>query len=156
MQVQGEKQAPLPDWENQSFPPNCPPYATGTSFLKYKTVCANSPPNVFYNTVQSTVAFSHLYMNRYLSGWASQMAVVVKDPPAYEGDSRDMVGKIPWRRRRTWRLFPGRLREAEQFAPGGLGRCVCVCEVLSHAQLLEIVLDSPVNEIGRASCRERV
>ena len=42
------------------------------------------------------------------------------------------------------RPFPGGLREAEQFAPGGLGRCVC--EVLSHAQLLPIVLDSPVNE----------
>ena len=38
------------------------------------------------------------------------MALVVKDPPAYEGDTRDIVGKIPWRRR-TWQPTPVFLRE---------------------------------------------
>ena len=34
--------------------------------------------------------------------WASQVALVVKNPPANAGDSRD-VGSIPWVRKIPWR-----------------------------------------------------
>ena len=42
--------------------------------------------------------------------WASQVILVVKNPPANEGDVRDVgsdpwVGKIPWRR--AWQPTPG-------------------------------------------------
>ena len=41
--------------------------------------------------------------------WASQVALVVKNPPAHARDTRDArlilgVGKIPWRRK--WQLTP--------------------------------------------------
>ena len=39
--------------------------------------------------------------------WPSQVALVVKNPPANADDLRDMdliIGKIPWRRK--WQLVP--------------------------------------------------
>ena len=91
-----------------------------------KVVCIPTSLRIFHPKIGKVIiAFAH----KYVYGWASQMALVVKNPPA-NADVRGFnpwVGEIPWRRK--WQLvlvlLPGKShgqRTLADYSPWGLKR----------------------------------